>query len=377
MRVLLLLASLALFAACHETGSNKTQEKVTLTANSIYNPDSVKAAVATSRGNVNAAEKKFLAAIDQYRNKKHADASVALFKSSILLRPQGKAYYELGNALMDNGKYSEAIGAYNMAELLSYQPLSKVLYNKACAYSHNQQVDSSLYFLVSAIEFGYGNVDNIMKDPDLLYVRSTNEYSFRRAVTETLSGAGDPDKLQWTLFAREFKSLPLPVTLDKSYAEKLSDDRNIPYDFERYVPEMRDAEFSREVGSTFYSVGLVKAAETYKTLVYAVNDKEIEGYNFPYYYLVSYSPTGKLIDKLLVGGQIKDDDPYRVGMINANGEIALTDYKIEYEKDPQKEGFKDNKEVSSKEIKRDYYTISDDGHFTHKSGEPLAVAGRQ
>ncbi len=369
MRFMPLFVLAGLISACGSTGSQGTSFR--LTENAMYNTDSVNAAIAGSTTKDKNAEKEFLEAVDLYRNKKKAGESVALFKSSIVKQPQAKAYYELGNALLDGGKYKEAVQAFDMAELLNYTPLHKLLFNKACAYALDSNEEKGMYYLVSAIEFGYTNLDNIMKDKDLANLRG-NPYLFTNRVKEALSGHGDPEKLQWTMYYREFKPVNFPLTLDKSFATK-TQFKDIPYDFEKYVFEMRNAKFERETGSAFYYVGLIKSDTAFKTVCYAVNDKEIEGYNWPYYMVASYAPTGKLIDKLMIAGQVLDEDPYKVGVIKANGEITVTSYKIEYEQDITKTQFNENKEKSSAEIRKEFYSISADGHFVQKSNEPLAL----
>ncbi|NIG52333.1 hypothetical protein [Chitinophaga sp. Cy-1792] len=362
------LAALAvcLYACNDKTGSSTYR----LTETAIFNTDSVHAALTGKEAKNSEAEKKFLAALDMYRNKKSAVQSIPLFYESILKQPQAKAYYELGNALIDAAKFPEAVQAYEVAEYLDYKPMYKLLYNKACAYSKQKKNDEAMENLISAIEFGYSNLNNIMKDPDLEYVRSMRD-DFREVVRLALSGATDPDKLQWISFYREFKTAQMPLTLDKSYAAKLND-YYIPYDFENYVSEMKGAQFSRETGSTFYYVGIVKSDSAYKTLVYAINDKELDNYQWPYYMLASYNSSGKLIEKMLVAGQAKDEDPYRVAVFNANGEFNIRQYEIEYEKNPKEEGFNNNKEVKSTVVATDYYSIGADGHFIHKQNEPLA-----
>ncbi|SHM35433.1 hypothetical protein SAMN05444266_107498 [Chitinophaga jiangningensis] len=373
MRHIPLIALVALLAACD--GKSAKEKKLAadfhFTENALYNEDSVKLASKVLDDNKTAAEKKFLEAVDVYRNKKQYLEGVGLFKASILLQPQAKTYYELGNALLDAEKNQEAIDAYSMAEALNYKPLHKLLYNKACAYSKSDSADQSLEHLVAAIEFGYTNMDNIMKDPDLANVRKSY-YSFNGRIHDAFSGIGDADKLQWNMFLRDFKPMELPVTFDKTFItnKELTD---IPYDYERYVSEMRNAKFERETGSLYYYVGLIRKDTSFKTLCYAVDEKALEDYKWPYYLLVSYDNKGKLIDKLFVGGQKLDEDPYRVGEVNGNGEITVTDFQITYEKPVSETRFDENKEVESKELKKEFYTIAADGHFVKKSNEPLAL----
>ncbi|MBV7528770.1 hypothetical protein [Chitinophaga sp. sic0106] len=373
MRYIPLIALVALLAACD--GKSAKEKKLAadfqFTAAVLYNEDSVKLAAKLLDDNKVAAEKKFLEAVDVYRNKKQYREGADLFKASLLLQPQAKTYYELGNALLDAEKNLEAIDAYSMAEALNYKPLHKLLYNKACAYAKSDSTQRSLEQLVAAIEFGYTNMDNIMKDRDLASLRE-NAYNFNAKVHEAFSGIGDADKLQWNMFLRDFKPMELPVTFDKTFISN-KELTGIPYDYERYVSEMRNVKFERETGSLYYYVGLIRKDTAYKTLCYAVDDKALEDYKWPYYLLVSYDNKGKLIDKLLVGGQKLDENPYRVGEVNGNGEITVTDFEITYEKPVSETRFNENKELESKELNKEYYTIAADGHFVKKSNEPLAL----
>lgn len=377
MRFIPLFALCALLASCDvKTAHNNTARTTKLSVASLYNADSVKLAAAHSSGKNNAAENAFLKAIDLYRNKKNAAGSVKLFIKSILLQPQAKSYYELGNALMDARQTSTAILAYDMAELLDYKPLSKLLYNKACAYSISQNKDSAEYFLLGAIEFGYNNFDNVMKDPDLEGLRKDN-YGFRSKMLEAFSGAGDPDKLQWNLFASQFKPLKMPLTIDKAYVKEIGQ-HFIPYDFEVYVAEMRDSKFSRDVGSSFYYVGEVKKTTEYQTVIYAVSDAVEEPEEMTtdtpcYYFIVSYNNSGKILDKMKLAGQQLIEDPYRKATIEGNGDIAITEYKIEYEKGPTKEGLVDNPEKSRTELKSTIFVINEEGRFEPKT-QQLALS---
>lgn len=368
MRLVFLFAFSVLLASCHQSGS-KDSQSAKLSLSSIYNADSVKWVAANSSEKSNAAEKEFLKGIDIYRNKKNAKGSIDKFIKSILLQPQAKSYYELGNALLDTRKVKEAILAYNMAELLDYKPLSKVLYNKACAYSLSENIDSSRYNLLAAIEFGYNNMKNIMSDPDLAYFR--DNYNFKTEIIAAFSGAGDAEKLEWNLFANQFKQLPIPLTIDTGYGKQLGKNF-ISYDFEMYVAEMRDSKFSRDVGSSFYYVGLVKKTEAFKTLIYAVSDEIVEGEDSitdapAYYFMVSYNNAGKIIEKMLVSGQKIIEDPYCTLTIAGNSDFTVTEYKVEYEKDPANAGYIDNPEKSRTELKKTAFAITDDGHFSAKT----------
>lgn len=365
MRYLLLLITGFSFIACNTKHEKKTSTAPQLTEASIYNKDSVLYVVETNKATNPESDKQFLSAIDTYRNKKEAGKSIPLFKKSVMLQPQAKAYYELGNALFDTHKYEEAITAYGIAEALNYKPLSKVMYNTACAYSLLENDTSAMYYLVSAIEYGYANAQNIFKDPDLAFARKN--YEFESIVRSALSGASDPDKLQWSLFSREFKPLAFPVTFDMSYSNNLSEDHTISYDYEKYVAEMRDDKFSRDVGMQFYYVGIVKNSDSIRTIVYAGRDEvygeDIKPEDIPTtYYIASFDNKGKLVDKLLIGGHKKLKEPLKVPTIKEDN-IQITLLNVTYEKDPDEEGFVNNKIKSKDEIGKEQYSIGKDGKF--------------
>ncbi|RFS23326.1 hypothetical protein DVR12_09925 [Chitinophaga silvatica] len=369
MRLIPLFASCILIvSACNQSANQKPA--VALTEATLYDPNVVLDAV-KSKSHSKEADKLFLKAIDEYRNAHHPLASVELFVKSAVLMPQAKTYYELGNALMDSKKLNEAIQAYSIAELLNYKPLSKLFYNKACAYSKAENRDSAMYYLMGAIEFGYSNMKNVLKDPDLKFVRD-EYYNFQTDIMRAFAGVEEPEKLQWSLFNTQFQQVSFPFTIDSNYAHKLDRKQTISYDFEIYVSEMRKDKFTRDVGSEFYYVGLIKKDTAFKTLVYAVNDEVYDENSInPYYYLVSYDSYGKLIDKLLIAGHDKLKDPFRIATFNGNGDIELTEFEYKYEKNPEEEGFDRNKIISSTELQKKVYRLSENGHIVPKT-EQLA-----
>jgi len=81
------------------------------------------------------------------------------------------------------------------------------------------------------------------------------------------------------------------------------------------------------------------------------------------YYIVSFDKQGKLIDKLLIGGQKQLDEPFKVATIQQNGTIQIGLFKQVYEKNPDTAGYEDNKLLESKQIDKESYSIAADGHF--------------
>jgi hypothetical protein len=373
MRILPLFASCILFISGCQFFKQKTEETstVVLTEATIYNKDLVLQA-ARSPKDSKEADKLFLKAIDEYRNAHKPQKSIGLFVKSAILTPQARTYYELANALMDVKKEKEAIQAYTIAEALDYKPLSKLFFNKACAYSRTENADSSYYYLMAAIEFGYSNLKNALKDPDLAFLRD-RRYDLQSEVMNAMAGVSDPEKVQWQLFSNQFKPVHFPCRIDTEYVSKLDPNQIISYEFEVYVTEMKRDKFTRDVGSEFYYVGLVKNDSAFKSLIYAVNEEVYEDQHArPYYYLVSYTNNGKLIDKMIIAGQETFKDPFRVATLNANGDIDVVEYTNQWEKDPEKEGYDNNKVLSRTEVGKKRFYISPDGHILPKTQE-LAI----
>ncbi len=75
-----------------------------------------------------------------------------------------------------------------MAEWLDYSPLSKLMYNLACAYSLTEDGENSLKYLELAIQNGYTNGDQILSDPDMAFARTTEE--FNHVYESAMSGTG-------------------------------------------------------------------------------------------------------------------------------------------------------------------------------------------
>ena len=307
----------------------------------------------------------FRQAIDVYRNKKDFAGAQTLFVKSILLYPTAKAYYELGNASMDAKDYQKARSAFKVGEQLGFEPLSKLLYNTACAWSLSHQPDSALTYLEYAMEAGYTNGDQIMKDPDLAEARSAE--NFNQIYQTAMGGSGDPEKVAWQTFKRGFAKATFPVVLNRETDQLFKNREYISYDFEKFVPEMKGARFSREVGRAIYYYVQVKNENDFTTLVYTIRE-EMMGEGAPVgYILVSFSPKGKVIDKMFAAGELFANKTYRVATINENGRFQVKEYKEAYEHDPEKDGYENNKLKSSVLVKTLNYKIGPDGHFEQET----------
>ena len=355
----------AILASCKGASNKKEHDHVVMDTSMLYNTDQVLGFVKAHPENSKDAASVFSKAVDVYRNKKDAGSAYQLFINSVTLYPTARGYYELGNVCMEKKEYEHAIAAFQIAEQLGYEPVSKLLYNMACVYSLQDKCYESSTYIGYAIEAGYSNIKQIMEDKDLEIVRKSGmlEHSYQDA----MSGSSDPEVTLWQSFKHEFKPVNMPVVLDMKTV--VDDKHYINFEFEKFVSEMRTEKFSRDVGKEFYYYAVVESNNNYTALVYAIKNTIMSEEAPMSYVLVSFDGRGILIDKKTVGGQMEFKDPYLVGTIKSNLHFEVKKYNNTYQKDPEKDGYKDNPIVKSDLLATEYYKIDDKGKFVQQSGE--------
>jgi tetratricopeptide (TPR) repeat protein len=314
--------------------------------------------------------KLFLNALDEFKNKKNLQAASEGFKASIEEYPNSKSFYELGNVYMEMKNYQDALDAYSLAEKLGYEPFSKVMFNVACAYSQLKNFPMSADYLQFAIQAGYVNIDNIEKDEDLANLRDKEPYLFKKNLELALGGVSDVESLYWLQFKRNFVQASFPINMNMEQGKVVYDDKNrISYDFERFVNEMRNAQFSREVSKGFYNFVQVAEKNNYVALIYVVKD-EFNGENSPLTYrLVTYTKTGKIIDKKEIAGREDYSELLKMCTINKDLSFTITNYETTFQKDPNEEGYEDNPIVSKKKIDTEKYRIDASGKILYLEGK--------
>lgn len=315
----------------------------------------------------------FLKALDEFKNKKNLQAASEGFKASISEYPNPKSYYELGNVYMEMKNYQGALDAYSLAEKLGYEPFSKVMFNVACAYSQLKNFPMSADYLQFAIQSGYVNVDNIEKDADLANLREKEPALFRKNVDLALGGVSDLENLQWLQFKRNFIPASFPVNLNGDQGKVVFDDNNhISYDFERFVSEMRDERFSRDVSRLFYNYVQVAETKNYTALIYVIRDGFYGDTGPLTYQLVTYTKTGKLIDKKVIAGRDDFSAPLKMCVLNKDLTLVITNYETKFQKDPEEEGYDDNPIVSKKKLDTEKYRIDASGKILYTDGQTFA-----
>jgi tetratricopeptide (TPR) repeat protein len=381
-RFSVLTAALIAVAAC-QTQNKVMDEKgtaqvVVLSADDIFEGSKVQAFLANKpqEKNTGVARELFLKGIDAYKNKKNNGEAISAFTESILKQPSSMTYYELGNVLLDTKDYDKALKSYSMAEKLGYEPFSKILYNIACVHALMGEPELSGQYLEYALQAGYTNIDNIAKDPDLANLRE-DDYLFKMHLNRGLNGMSDAENLFWLQFRKPFAKTKLPLTLDlDKISIKFTDDFRISYDFEKFISEMRDEKFSREVSKGFYHVAQIVETKKYTALIYIVNDEfageeeeydaEVKAGGLPApqlmtFRLVTFTPQGKLIDKKQIAGRELYTDLLKVATISKDKVITIKSYEITHKEDPEDVGYVNNPIKSRELVETEEFNINDDG----------------
>ena len=375
----LFLASIIL-CSCHSGTAPADQTRLTFTA--IYNIDSIR--LATASGDEKAARKQLLAAVNAYKNDKDPAKSVDLFKKSILLKPSAEGYYGLGSALLDLERYNEALSALHIAEKLEYKPLANVMFKLSTAYAnvkdmfeYDYQKDSAaMHYMELALQMGYGHPEEFVNNPRFEGARGRFNWT---AVYKTVLNAGtnskDPELALWEEYKNEFQPIQLPLTINNAWINDHPLEKDIAFDYEKFVPEMRTSKFSREVDKQYYYFAIIKKDTAYTTLLYGGKHVSLESEHVHapvFFFLVSYDTKGKIIDKLEVAGQQNFTDFVKVFTLQPNYTFEVSDFKNVYRDNPEEVGYDSNVIVKTDPVGVTHYRIGAGGRF-EKTDAPLAL----
>lgn len=372
MKSIYFVAFLLLVASCGEPteviNTIKKQQRVDveLSESDLFETSKIFAFLQNDVKFIEEANKLYLSGLDAFKNKRNLDSADYYLRQSILKEPSGKAYYELGNVYMDKKEYDKALSAYNLAENLNFQPFSKILYNKSCVYSLQKDVELSGRYLEYALQAGYNNLDHIDQDADLAELRKSEH--FKPALEKGVRGMSNAKNLFWLQFKKLFPKYPFPHKLKSQLDEKImSGMQYISYDFEKYISEMRDEKFSREVSKGFYHYAQMYETDEFVAVVYIVKD-EFMGDAAPLLYrMATFTHDGKLIDKKRIGGKEYLSDNLWETTFNKDRTIDVSILEATYESDPEDVGYYDNKIISTREVGKKRFKVNDAGKIVDLS----------
>jgi len=352
----------------------KTKAQVLLPVDSIYDYSALNNAVKKIKpANRLAGSRFFLMALGTYRNKKNPQSSLGMFKQAISYYPSGRAYYELGNALLDLRVHEEAYNAYNMADELDYKPKFKLFYNQAFNMSLAGDSARALEYLRRALEGGYKNKANLLKDKDLNNIRYTEDFTI--LVTKYLSGKDVGKKAMFTLLENGFPKVNLPYSILDHPEKAYNDKKIINYDFADFIPGMQESSYSRDVEDEYsYTANLVMN-DTFAVLAFSKMEVIADTLQPESTYLVSYDLNGKIIDTLQFAGR-QSSKEFKIGIFNKNRQITLKEYKNTWRDDPDSKGYVGNAIVKTDLLDVKYYKLDNTGNFKKIQPEQADIGSR-
>lgn len=352
----LLLLPLLLLISCSE---EKPKEKIKLdkhlSEKDFYQLFKVRAFQEDREEFRSKAKEVFYLGINSFKNKGDLDSGLFYLENSIRIYPTANAYYELGNVLKDRGFAKEAIQSYQVAEGLGYEPLGSVLIQISRAFAVLQKYNDAGDYLTAAIQGGFTNRKLIEYHPD--YKKFVETWQYSEHLKDGFSGLTEPEQFAWFQFKKQFPivSLPLKVQTDlcANDFEKMS---YISYDYETYIPGMRDAKFAREVGVGHYFYANINETEQYVACLYIARDENFyydEDSEYEELYsimLCTFDEKGKIIDLKKIAGREEYDDLHEEAEIDLLGNVAVAQYKINYQKNPEKDGYINNPVLSREKV---------------------------
>ena len=378
--IFLTILGLGVFTSCGDPApDSKTVTKVEtkrtpieISEDDIFQGNKIMAFLTNDEKFFKEANNFFLKGLNAFRNEKDLDSADYYLRQSILKEPTAKAYFELGNVYMDKKDYDNALLSFGLAEQLNYEPFSKVLYNKACLYSMKEDTELAGKYLEYSIQAGYNNLDHINKDEDLEELRET--YYFKQAVKKGLRGVSNSENLFWLQFKKLFAKTSFPVQLKETIArEELEELGYISYEYEKYISEMRDEQFSREVSKSFFHYLQPYETESYVALVYIVRDEYMGELAPLTYRLATFTHEGKLIDKKEIAGRTSLGANIKEAKLKKNGIIEISEFEPTYEKDPDDEGYYDNPIIQRTLVEKKTMSIGKTGKISVKSQDVAAT----
>lgn len=373
-KILLFAISAILFASCGDPGQpavviKKERIPVEITEADLFKGNIVMAFLDNETKFIKEANALFLKGVDAYRNKKDLDSAEYYLRHSLVKEPTARGYFELGNLNMDKKNYDLAMKAYGMAEQLDYQPFSQILYNKACIHSLREDTEQAGRYLEYALQAGYSNIDHIDTDPDLENLRNEG-YAFRKSIEKGIRGTSNAKNLFWLQFKKSFPKVDFPAKLQYSMSyEEAEALKYISFDYEKYISEMRDLQFSREVSKGFYFYGQPYENDNFVAIVYIVKEEFMGEFAPLTYRLATFTHDGVLIDKMDIGGRELYEEPLKIATLKKNMTIDIEYHEVIYEKDADEYGFYDNPITDLKLTGKAVIKIDKRGKITEKASD--------
>jgi tetratricopeptide (TPR) repeat protein len=371
-QVLLYFFSFTLIG-CSETGTEKILKvkQHTLTTETMYNSNIVTDVVfdreeLNTDSIQNIGRELFLKGIDLYKNKKQTGAAIVKLKASILVFPEAKTYYELGNALMSTGRHKtlreEAAKAYAIALRLNFQPESQIYFKQACLSQFDDSEDeqsrawNTLNNLRSFFEKGTFDTLAVFNEPILKGITNLPEYQDMLVRVRSASSSGGT---LFDLYKEAYSNNVSSFEVKPDKVEMTDFRQSISYDFAKFIPEMENVYFGRDVSNDFYYVGKVKQTDQYTAVLYTSISFTYEEMQPTYTYLAVYNNEGEILSKKIVACQCTAEKIKTVSI--QDDHIKITDHKRLWEKPITEASFDENKITGYTQLATAEFKINETG----------------
>ncbi len=373
-RTLLIPACTILFSCHGPSGSSA----IVLTKANLYSIDTVR--LAMGGGDEKAAGKLLKEAADLYKKGGDTVKSIGLFEDAILLKPSAKAYYDLAGALLGWRQYKEATAALYIAEKLGYTPLANVLFKKAYAYANIAEEDhfkenqaDAVHYMEVALQMGYPHPQQFLRKD--LFPALAKYDGFESVYNAALGGGAgrNIEKSLWETYQAQFPDIQLPLIVNEQWIMTHRLDNNIGWEYEKFIPEMRNNKFSRGGEEDYFYIALVRKDLIFTAVLYGGELAQMEAPIITTeIWLATYDPAGKIIDRLMVAGRNSLSAPFKVFSLQPGLQFQVQGFQDIYKNDPDSVGYDSANITGQKALPVDGYRIAANGKF-ERTDAPLAL----
>lgn len=334
-----------------------------LSLNDIFDPIKVGVFLKNNMPSSKESNDLFLKGMDAFKNKNLLDSAKYYLEHSIQKYPTPNAYFELGNVYKALKSLEKSLESYQFAERLDYAPFSNVLYQKAGVFALKGDNELASQHIQYALQAGFTDINKFNTDKAFDSLRINEEFRFIDAIKKGTRGMSNPEALFWLQFKKQFATPSYPSTLKGDL--DLTSFKIISYDFERFVPEMRNAEFSRDVGESYYYAYNIGENEYCTAILYTEVIHYVGDFMPKKFILATFDSRGKLIDKKRIEGFGMIDEELIDLQLQKPFNFIAKVYEMEFEKPLDDAGLWENKIKNKKLLAAYQYKIDAKGTITY------------
>jgi hypothetical protein len=234
---------------------------------------------------------------------------------------------------------------------------------------------SAIRYMEIAIQMGYAHPQQFLQKKLFPLLAAYN--AFEATYNEAMSGGtgGNLDKSLWAAYTAQYDPVDLPLTANKQWLIGHRSDHFISGQYEKFIPEMRDNKFARGDSREFFYIALVRKDTAFIAALYASADEDEDAEtagNSVCLTLISYTPQGKIIDKMNVAGRTQLSDNYKVFTLQPNLQFEVREFEYVYDKDPSEAGYDSSNIKTRNPLPPVNYRIAPNGKF-ETTPPPLAL----